>query len=89
MNANIYRHEFRARLRSVLIWSLALTLLTLFFFAMFPVFADQAALMNEMLAKFPRELLVAFGMDEHGSGDRARLLQLHLLLHPALPGDPG
>ncbi|MEI2692216.1 MAG: hypothetical protein V9H69_21915 [Anaerolineae bacterium] len=56
MNANIYRHEFRARLRSVLVWSLALTVLTLFFFAMFPVFADQAALMNEMLAKFPQEL---------------------------------
>ncbi len=63
MNANIYRHEFRTRLRSVLIWSLALTFLTIFFFAMFPVFADQAALMNEMLAKFPQELLVAFGMD--------------------------
>ena len=63
MNANIYRHEFRARLRSVLIWSLALTFLTLFFFAMFPVFADQAALMNEMLAKFPPELLAAFGME--------------------------
>lgn len=62
MNANIYRHEFRARLRSVLIWSLALMFLTIFFFAMFPVFADQAALMNEMLARFPPELLAAFGM---------------------------
>jgi ABC-2 type transport system permease protein len=63
MNANIYRHEFRTRLQSVFIWSLALTFLTLLFFAMFPVFADQAALMNEMLAKFPQELLAAFGMD--------------------------
>jgi len=63
MNANIYRHEFRARLRSVLIWSLALALLTLFFFAMFPVFADQAALMNEFLARYPQELAAAFGLD--------------------------
>ena len=63
MNANIYGHEFRTRLKSVLIWSLSLTGLILFFFAIFPVFADQAAMMNEMLAKFPRELLVAFGMD--------------------------
>lgn len=63
MNANIYRHEFRARLRSVLVWSLALTVFTLFFFAMFPVFADQAALMNEFLERYPQELTAAFGLD--------------------------
>lgn len=63
MNANIYRHEFRTRLKSVVIWSLALTFLVVFYFSMFPVFADQAALMNEMLAKFPPEMRAAFGMD--------------------------
>ncbi|KAF0106811.1 MAG: hypothetical protein FD146_2403 [Anaerolineaceae bacterium] len=63
MNANIYRHEFRIRLKSVIIWSLALTFLIAFYFAMFPVFADQAALMNELLAKYPPELRAAFGMD--------------------------
>lgn len=63
MNANIYRHEFRARLRSVLIWSLALTFLIVFYFSLFPAFADQAALMNEMMAKFPPELRAAFGLD--------------------------
>lgn len=63
MNANIFRHEVRARLKSVLIWSLALAALVIVFFALFPVFADQAALMNEMLAKFPPELRAAFGMD--------------------------
>jgi ABC-2 type transport system permease protein len=34
-----------------------------FFSAMFPAFADQAALMNEMLQKFPPQLRAAFGMD--------------------------
>ncbi len=63
MNANIYRHEFRTRLKSVVIWSLALTFLVAFFFSMFPVFADQAALMNEFLARYPQELRAAFGMD--------------------------
>jgi ABC-2 type transport system permease protein len=63
MNANIYRHEFLARLKSVIIWSLALTLLTVFFFSMFPVFSDQAALMNEFLARYPQQLRAAFGMD--------------------------
>jgi len=63
MSANIYRHEFRTRLKSVVIWSLALTFLVVFYFAMFPIFADQAALMNEFLARYPQELRAAFGMD--------------------------
>lgn len=63
MNANIYRHEFRIRLKSVITWSLALTFLIVFFFAMFPVFADQAALMNEFMEKYPPALRAAFGMD--------------------------
>ena len=63
MNANIYKHEFRARLKSVIVWSLALAFLVVFFFSLFPVFAEQAALMNDMLARFPPELVAAFGMD--------------------------
>jgi ABC-2 type transport system permease protein len=49
-------------LRSVIIWSLALVAITLVFFSIYPTFADQAALFNEMLANFPPELLAAFGM---------------------------
>jgi ABC-2 type transport system permease protein len=63
MNANIYRHEFRTRVKSVFIWSLSLTALVVFFFSMFSVFADQAAMMNDLMAKFPPELLTAFGMN--------------------------
>ena len=37
--------------------------LVLFFFSIFPMFADQAALMNNFLAKYPQELRAAFGMD--------------------------
>src|SRR4030067_945011 len=64
MNANIYTHEFRTRLKSVVIWSLAVTALLVFYFSFFSVFADQAALMNEMLAKFPPEMRAAFGLDK-------------------------
>ncbi|RPI34525.1 MAG: ABC transporter permease [Chloroflexota bacterium] len=64
MNAHILRHEFRIRLKSVVIWSLALAFLVVFFFSMFSVFASQAALMNQMLAKFPPEMRAAFGMDK-------------------------
>jgi ABC-2 type transport system permease protein len=63
MSANIYIHEFRTRLKSVIIWSLSLTFLIVFFFSLFPVFADQAALMNEFLARYPQQLRAAFGMD--------------------------
>jgi ABC-2 type transport system permease protein len=63
MSANIYRHEFRTRLKSVVIWSLAMAALVLFFFSMFPVFADQAALMNQVLAKYPAQLRAAFSLD--------------------------
>jgi len=64
MNANIYRHEFRTRLKSVVIWSLAVTALVVIYFSFFSVFADQAALMNQMLAKFPQEMRAAFGLDK-------------------------
>jgi len=40
------------------------TALLIVFFSFFSVFADQAALMNEMLAKFPPEMRAAFGLDK-------------------------
>ena len=63
MNTNIYQHEFNVRLKSVLVWSLALVFLIVFYFSIFPVFSDQAALINDMMARFPAELRAAFGMD--------------------------
>ena len=71
MSANIYRHEFRSRLRSVLIWSLAVAALVLVFFSLFSTFADQAALLNQLLDRFPPELRAAFGL---GSLDLASVL---------------
>lgn len=63
MSANIFKHELRTHLRSVVTWSIALAVLILFFFSLYPAFADQAALMNEMMARFPRELRAAFGLE--------------------------
>lgn len=63
MSANIFKHELRTHLRSVVTWSIALAALILFFFSLYPAWADQAALLKEMLARFPRELLAAFGME--------------------------
>lgn len=61
---NIYRHEIRTLLKSVITWSLSLVALIGIFMAMFPSFAKDAALMQEMMQKFPKELLIAFGMTD-------------------------
>lgn len=59
---NIYMHEFKMNLRSVIIWSFALSLIILVFMSMFNAIASDAELLNEMMANFPEELLMAFGM---------------------------
>lgn len=69
MNANIYRHEFRARLRSMVIWSFAVLGLIVIYFSFFSAFADQAALMNQMLERFPPEMRAAFGLDKMNLAD--------------------
>ena len=63
MNANIYRHEVRARLRSTLTWSLSVAAIVVLFFSIFPTFADQAALINDLWSRFPPELRAAFDLD--------------------------
>jgi ABC-2 type transport system permease protein len=77
MNANIFKHEFLSRLKSVLIWSIGIVFLIVFFFSIYPAFSEQAALLNEMMKKFPPELLAAFGM---GNMDLASLLGYYSLL---------
>ncbi len=61
---NIYMHEFKMNIRSVIIWSLALSLIIFVFMSMFNAIASDAELLNEMMAKFPEELLMAFGMTD-------------------------
>jgi ABC-2 type transport system permease protein len=64
MSATIFRHEFLSRLRSILIWSVAVAAVLLFFFSLYSGFSDQAALINQMWAKFPPGMRAAFGMDK-------------------------
>jgi len=63
MAMNIFRHEFKMHLRSAIIWSVAVAALILIFVSMFSSFSDNAALLNEMMANFPEQLLTAFGMN--------------------------
>jgi ABC-2 type transport system permease protein len=62
MATNVFRQEFKMHLRSAITWSVAVALLILVFVSLFSSFAQQAELLNEMMAKFPPQLLTAFGM---------------------------
>ncbi|HET6485263.1 MAG TPA: ABC transporter permease subunit [Spirochaetia bacterium] len=62
MRATIYRHELRARFRSVIIWSVAVGAIVFLFSSLFPGFASQAAALKQMFDRFPPALLQAFGM---------------------------
>jgi ABC-2 type transport system permease protein len=77
MSTVIYMHEFRTRLRSVLIWSLADAAILFLFYSLFPAFSEQAALLNQMLSRFPPALLEAFGM---GNLDMSSILGFYAFL---------
>jgi ABC-2 type transport system permease protein len=62
MKMNIYKHEFKASLRSVLIWSASITALLFVFMSISSSFSTNAALLSQMMDNFPKELLIAFGM---------------------------
>ena len=62
LTMNIFRHEFKMHLRSVITWSVAVAVLILVFVSLFSSFAKQAVLLNEMMANFPEQLLIAFGL---------------------------
>jgi ABC-2 type transport system permease protein len=63
MRPNIFQHEFKMHLRSVITWSVAIAVLILVFVSLFSSFAKDAALLNQMMANFPQALLTAFGLN--------------------------
>ena len=63
MSMNIFRHEFKMHSISVLTWSAAQAVMIFVFVSMFSSISQDAALLNEMMTKFPKELLTAFGMN--------------------------
>jgi ABC-2 type transport system permease protein len=60
---NIYLHEFKTKLSSVLIWSASIAALLFIFTSIYSSFSTQSALLDQMMSNFPRELLIAFGME--------------------------
>ena len=63
MTMNIFQHEFKMHLRSVITWSAAVAVLIFVYVSLFSSFAQNAELLNQMMANFPEQLLTAFGLN--------------------------
>jgi len=61
---NIFKYELKTKLRSVVTWSLSIYALIVIFMSLFQSFVDQTELVAEMMSSFPKELLIAFGMQD-------------------------
>ncbi len=61
---NIFKHEFKAKLRSVVTWSLSIYILVVVFMSIFQGFAKETTMVTELMSSFPRELLIAFGIED-------------------------
>lgn len=61
---NIFIHEFKSYIKSVLIWSFSIFLMILVYLAAFYSIAEDMAQMSDLLSSFPEELLIAFGMTD-------------------------
>lgn len=60
---NIYKYELKMNIKSIITWSVSITLFLILFMAFYPSMASDAELMNQLMANYPEELLKAFGMD--------------------------
>lgn len=60
----LVRHTFRQQLRSVIVWGLALGLLSVITVASFPALEEQAPAINELIESYPPEMRELFGAGE-------------------------
>jgi ABC-2 type transport system permease protein len=59
---NIYMHELKTKIRSVVIWSASIAAMIFIFMSIYTGFSKDAAILQQAMANFPKELLIAFGM---------------------------
>jgi ABC-2 type transport system permease protein len=60
---NIYLHELKSKLKSMAIWAVSIAAVIFIYQGAFSSLSADASMMQEMLDQFPKELLMAFGMD--------------------------
>lgn len=60
---NIFVHELKTKLRSVWVWSFSLVALLLMFMSLSSTFQENTEILTQAMSNFPKELLMAFGMN--------------------------
>lgn len=61
---NIFKHEFKMKIKSIIIWSISLAAFMIFYMAFFPGIAGDSEGFNELMGSLPDEFLQAFGMQQ-------------------------
>ncbi|MCX8129654.1 MAG: ABC transporter permease [Clostridia bacterium] len=64
----IFFREIARNRKQFLVWTIILVLSSIGMMAMYPTFADQAGEYNELMKKFPKEMLEALGLDQLNMG---------------------
>lgn len=59
---NIFKHEFNMKIKSIIIWSLSLASIMIFYMAFFPSMAQDSKALESILDNFPKEMLQALGL---------------------------
>lgn len=61
---NIFKHEFKMKRKSILIWSLSLVAFFIFYMTFYPALVQDSAAFESIMENFPEELLKAMGLSE-------------------------
>ena len=61
---NIFKHEFKMKKQSTLIWSLSLGSFMIFYMAFYPAMAKDSQTFESLMNSFPKEMLQALGLTE-------------------------
>lgn len=61
---NIFKQEFKIKIKSIIIWSLSLSSFIIFYMAFFPTMARDSIALDSIMANFPKEMLQALGLGE-------------------------
>lgn len=59
---NIFKQEFKMKIKSIIIWSLSLAAFIIFYMAFFPTMAKDSQAFDSIMNSFPEEMLNALGL---------------------------
>lgn len=61
---NVFKQEFKMKLRSILIWGLSIAGFLIFYLAFFPSMSKDSAALESIMESFPKAMLQALGLRE-------------------------